>query len=241
MLYILDGWVKERSGRYVVFRDVHGVVRARSEERLHKAHEAADVIAPDGMPLVWTSKLLGFSNISRVCGPDMLLAACQHGETLGWKHYFYGGAPDVVETLVMNLKLKFPKMVVVGTYSPPFRELTAEENENDCERIRASQADLVWIGLGTPKQELWMNAYAHKCGGAILLGVGAAFDFHAGTIIRAPVWMRNFGLEWAHRLVHEPKRLWRRYLVLAPLFVMYATHEVVSSKLGRLLFGRRKR
>jgi N-acetylglucosaminyldiphosphoundecaprenol N-acetyl-beta-D-mannosaminyltransferase len=234
VLSVLEVWVREKSERYIVCRDVHGVIRARSDSRLHDIHENADIVTPDGMPLVWTAKLLGHTEISRVCGPDLLAAVCGHGVNLGWRHYFYGSAPDVVEKLVRNLKARFPGMKVVGTYSPPFRGLSPEEAELACRKIRSSQADFVWVGLGSPKQEFWMADNVRRCGGAVLVGVGAAFDFHAGTVKRAPNWMRSSGFEWAHRLFREPRRLWRRYLVLAPQFVLYASAEIASVKLAEL-------
>jgi N-acetylglucosaminyldiphosphoundecaprenol N-acetyl-beta-D-mannosaminyltransferase len=228
VLSVLEGWVREKSERYIVCRDVHGVIKARSDLRLHDIHENADIVAPDGMPLIWTAKLLGHTEISRVCGPDLLAAACGHGVELGWKHYFYGGAPDVVEKLARNLEARFPGMKVVGTYSPPFRGMFSEEIELACEEIRSSQADFVWVGLGSPKQEFWMADNVRRCGGAVLVSVGAAFDFHAGTVKRAPDWMRHSGLEWVYRLSQEPRRLWRRYLILAPRFVIYAGIEVAK-------------
>ena len=234
VLSVLEDWVREKSERYIVCRDVHGVIRARGDPHLHNIHERADIVAPDGMPLVWTAKLLGHTEISRVCGPDLLPAACGHGVNLGWRHYFYGGTPDVVEKLARALEARFPGMKVVGTYSPSFRSLSPEEAEVACRKIRSSQADFVWVGLGSPKQEFWMADNVRRCGGAVLVGVGAAFEFHAGTVKRAPDWMRSSGFEWAHRLIREPRRLWRRYLVLAPQFALYASAEIVGVKLAEL-------
>jgi N-acetylglucosaminyldiphosphoundecaprenol N-acetyl-beta-D-mannosaminyltransferase len=234
VLKTFERWITDRRGRYVVCRDVHGVIRARTDKSLQAIHERADIVTPDGVPLVWTAKLLGCRDIARVCGPDLLPAAAEHGIKLGWRHYFYGGTPEVVERLEQRLKSKFHKMNVVGRYSPPFRPATAYEDEQACERIRASGADLVWIGLGSPKQEFWMAENAHRCGGAVLVGIGAAFDLHAGTVTRAPEWMRESGLEWAYRLIKEPRRLWRRYFATAPQFVLYATTQVVLAKLAEL-------
>jgi N-acetylglucosaminyldiphosphoundecaprenol N-acetyl-beta-D-mannosaminyltransferase len=234
VLNTLERWIADRSGRYVVCRDVHGIILARRDERFREIHEGADLVTPDGMPLVWTAKLLGCREISRVCGPDLLPAAAGRGVGLGWKHYFYGSSPDVVEKLVRKLEARFPGMTVVGTYSPPFRASTAAEDGLACENIRGSGADLVWVGLGSPKQEVWMADNVGRCGGAVLVGVGAAFDFHAATVARAPDWMRRSGLEWAHRLIQSPRRLWRRYLVMAPQFVMYASAEIARVKLTEL-------
>jgi N-acetylglucosaminyldiphosphoundecaprenol N-acetyl-beta-D-mannosaminyltransferase len=237
VLETFERWITDRPGRYVVCRDVHGVIRARTDKSLQAIHERADIVAPDGVPLVWTAKLLGCRDIARVCGPDLLPAAAEHGIKLGWRHYFYGGAPEVVERLEHRLKSKFHDMNVVGRHSPPFRAATAEEDEQACERIRASGADLVWIGLGSPKQEFWMAENTHRCGGAVLVGIGAAFDFHAGTVARAPEWMRESGLEWAYRLIKEPRRLWRRYFATAPQFVLYASTQVALARLAGLSDG----
>ncbi len=234
VLAAIERWLSERSGRYIVCRDVPGVIRARTDSSLHAIHERAGFVTPDGAPLVWTAKLLGCRDVSRVCGPDLLSAAAERGVALGWKHYFYGSSPNVIENLTRELRAKFPGITVVGSYSPPFRTTTAEEDDLACERIRASGADLVWVGLGSPKQEYWMADNAQRCGGAVLIGIGAAFDFHAGTVTRAPSWMRERGLEWAYRLFQEPQRLWRRYLVLAPQFILYASVDVAKSNLTKL-------
>jgi N-acetylglucosaminyldiphosphoundecaprenol N-acetyl-beta-D-mannosaminyltransferase len=229
LLGIFEQWIADPRDRYVVFRDVHGVVAARNDVDLARAHKGADIVAPDGMPLVWALRALGAS-ASRVCGPDTLLAACEYGLSRGWKHYFYGGGSGVAERLVHELSLKCPGLNVVGIQSPPFRKLSAEEDEKACAEIRAAQPDLIWICLGTPKQEIWMSEHQGKCGGAIMLGVGAAFDFHARLVRRAPRWMQKTGLEWIFRLFTDPKRLWRRYLMMAPIFVALATWEVLHGR-----------
>lgn len=235
VLRLFERWVGDGRDHSVVFRDVHGVMRARNETQLRQAHEQADLVSPDGMPLVWVAKLAGVNEISRVCGPDLLILACQHGVSHGWRHYFYGGAPGVAETLAEMLVRQFPGMVVAGTQCPPFRPLTHEEDERACAAIRAAQPDFVWVGLGTPKQETWMAEHRGKCGGAILAGVGAAFDIHAGHIRRAPVWMQRSGLEWAYRFAQEPQRLWQRYLKLAPLFFVMALREVITNRVATIV------
>lgn len=233
VLMSMQGWVSEKVGRYIVCRDVHGVVRARNDPTLHASHEGADCVTPDGVPLVWTAKLLGCEEISRVCGPDLLIEALRWGLDRGWKHYFYGGSPEVTERLVRELERKVPGIIVVGSYSPPFVARTRAEDEIDCARIRASGADVVWVGLGCPKQEYWMANNARRCGGAVLVGIGAAFDFHAGTVARAPVWMRECGLEWAFRLSQEPSRLARRYLMSVPQFIVLALTDVIKQTVAK--------
>jgi N-acetylglucosaminyldiphosphoundecaprenol N-acetyl-beta-D-mannosaminyltransferase len=229
LLLLFEQWIAARQDRYVVFRDVHGVVAARSNQDLDLAHKGADIVAADGMPLVWILRAMGAS-ASRVCGPDTLPATCEYGLSRGWRHYFYGGAPGVAEKLVNKLSLKYPGLNVVGTQCPPYRQLAPQEDEQVCAKIREAQPDLIWVCLGTPKQEIWMSEHQGKCGGAIMLGVGAAFDFHAHLVRRAPRWMQRAGLEWAFRLLTDPKRLWRRYLVMAPAFAALATWEAIQRR-----------
>lgn len=227
VLALFESWVADRCDRSVVVRDVHGLMLAREDIKLWRAHEESELITPDGVPLVWVARMVGINGISRVCGPDLLPAACQHGLAFGWRHFFLGGKPGIAESLIERMVVKYPGISIAGFHSPPFRTLTEEEDELICAKIRASKADLVWVGLGTPKQEIWMLEHRGLCGGAIMLSVGAAFDFHAGSVSRAPKWMQYNGLEWIFRLVQEPKRLWRRYLVLAPTFVILALLELV--------------
>jgi N-acetylglucosaminyldiphosphoundecaprenol N-acetyl-beta-D-mannosaminyltransferase len=234
VLAIFETWLKDRSDRFVVFRDVHGVMRARRDPKLEVAHARADLVAPDGMPLVWFAKLAGVESISRVSGPDTLAAVCEYGLSRGWRHFFYGSSPKVSEQLIEVLKAKYPTIVICGSYSPPFSALTPEENRAIYARIAGTNPDFVWVGLGTPKQEIWMNEARGQLGGAILLGVGAAFDVHAGEIPRAPKWMQANGLEWLFRLVQEPARLWRRYLILAPQFIALASLQLTGELIGRI-------
>jgi N-acetylglucosaminyldiphosphoundecaprenol N-acetyl-beta-D-mannosaminyltransferase len=228
-----EQWVLDPEDRCVVLRDVHGVMLAHSDPRLDRAHQESDLIAPDGIPLVWAARLAGSRGISRVCGPDLLPTVCEHGLTRGWRHYFYGGAPGVAEMVADQLAARFPGLKIVGTQSPPFRPLTPEEDEAACAAIRAASPDFVWVGLGTPKQEIWTVEHRGKCGGAILLSVGAAFDFHAGLVSRAPLWMQRYGLEWSYRLAQEPKRLWKRYLILAPRFAVLSLLEIIKVRISR--------
>ena len=233
VLHLFKQWVIDRRDRYVVFRDVHGVMLARRNPALHRAHQESDLITPDGLPLVWAGRIAGFNEISRVCGPDLLLAVCEHGVPLGWRHYFYGGGRGVAKRLAKELAQKFPGIKIVGTQCPPFRPLTKSEDQRASALIQAARPDFVWVGLGTPKQEIWMMEHRGKCGGAILLGIGAAFDFCSGIKSRAPLSLQKYGFEWAYRLFQEPRRLWRRYLQFAPTFVVLATLELISTKILR--------
>jgi N-acetylglucosaminyldiphosphoundecaprenol N-acetyl-beta-D-mannosaminyltransferase len=216
-------WSNDARGRYICVRDVHGIMRARDDARLKRIHEEADLVTPDGMPLVMLGRLHG-KPVSRTCGPDLMEHVCAHSAKTGLKHYFYGGDEGVGETLKARFEERFPGIQIVGTESPPFRPATPEEDEATIKKIIESGADVVWVGLSTPKQEHWMRAHRDRLP-ATLIGVGAAYDFHSGRVQRAPVWMQRHALEWLHRLVSEPRRLWRRYLVMAPQFAVLALAE----------------
>lgn len=218
-LDIIEGWIAQGEKHYVCVRDVHGVVESQRDERLRQIHNAAGLVTPDGMPLVWISKLKGYKQVDRVYGPDLMLGLCRRSLTRGYRHFFYGGAGGVPERLASRLQRRFPGLDVAGTHSPPFRALTEEEDEAIVQRINASQADVVWVGLSTPKQEMWMADHRDRLEASVLLGVGAAFDFHAGLKRQAPRWIQRSGFEWLFRLLTEPRRLWRRYFVNNPLFL----------------------
>jgi len=218
-VYAIDGWITKREPHYICVSGVHGLMESQRDRELRDIHNAAGLVTPDGMPLVWLSRLLGFRHVDRVYGPDLMLATCAHSVEQTHRHFFYGGAPGVAEQLIQQLKARFPTLQVVGSYSPPFRSLTAEEDQAVVEQINAAQPDIVWVGISTPKQERWMAAHIGKVTAPVLIGVGAAFDFHAGLKKQAPYWMQRSGLEWCFRLLTEPRRLWRRYLVNNPSFV----------------------
>ena len=212
-----------RQGGYCIFRDINGVVGANDDPVLLRAHQNAMIVAPDGMPLVWLARLMGFRWVRRVYGPDFMLEFCRISEHAGLRHYFYGSTEAVVEKLASELHRLYPDLVICGAYSPPIRAIKDAANLEDVERIRAARADIVWVGLGTPKQELWMQANAPQLGHCILMGVGAAFDFHAKVKRQAPRWMQRSGLEWSFRLMSEPRRLGKRYCLGIPrLFLLLA-------------------
>lgn len=227
-LAVIDGWIAAGGQEFVCLRDVHGVMACQDDPELLEIHRRAGMVAPDGMPLVWLGRLRGHGAIGRVCGPDLLPALCRHSLARGYRHFFYGGGPGVAENLAERLRARFPGLEVAGTHTPPFRSLSAAEDAAVIGKIDESRADIVWVGLGTPKQERWMAAHLGRLEAPVMLGVGAAFDFHAGTVQRAPAWMQRSGLEWLFRLVSEPRRLWRRYLVLAPRFVVLVVLEMVG-------------
>jgi len=204
---------------YLTFTGVHGVMESQGCQDLIDIHNNAALTCPDGMPLVWAARYAGVAECSRVYGPDLMLAACSRSVDRGWRHFFYGGGDGVAEQLVAALSERYPGLVVAGTYTPPFRPLTVDEERDIAELINSSRADVVWVGLSTPKQERWMAAFRDRVDAPVLLGVGAAFDMHAGLLRQAPPWLQRSGLEWAYRLLREPRRLWRRYLSNNPRFV----------------------
>lgn len=218
-LETIDKWIESQEKQYICVTGVHGVIECQQDISLLQIHNNAGLVTPDGMPLVWLSKLYGFQHVSRVYGPDLMLAVCEHSVSLKYRHFFYGGNEGVPELLAEKLERRFPGLNVVGTYSPPFRPLTDEEESTIVQKINEARADIVWIGLSTPKQERWMAAHVEKLSVPVLIGVGAAFDFHAGIKQQAPLWMQRSGIEWLFRLLAEPKRLWRRYLINNPKFV----------------------
>jgi N-acetylglucosaminyldiphosphoundecaprenol N-acetyl-beta-D-mannosaminyltransferase len=211
--------ISERLGGYVIFRDINGIVLASRDQQILAAHRDAALVAPDGMPLVWLGRRLAPKEVSRVYGPDFLLEFCRRSTPLGVRHFFYGSTELVVQKLVSELKRQFPSLVVCGCYSPPFRSIKGSPWGDDLARIRAARPDIIWVGLGTPKQELWMHMHAAELPESVLLGVGAAFDFHSKTKPQAPRWLRQAGFEWLFRLLTEPRRLGRRYLIGIPQFI----------------------
>ena len=224
---LCDRWIqqKERTdqfrqpGRYICVTSVHGIMTARSNAAFRRILNQADLVTPDGMPVVWAMRSFGCSRQPRVYGPTLMLALCEQAARRRHRVFLYGTRPGTLKALRRNLLARFPELKIAGTYAPPFRQLTPAEDAQVTRRIRASEADLVFVGISTPKQEAWMSAHAAALPGVVMLGVGAAFDFHAGRLRQAPQWMQRNGLEWLYRLSMEPRRLWRRYLLHTPLFL----------------------
>lgn len=219
-LAIVERRLGDGGGGYVCFTNVHAVVTAISDGAFRRVTNQSFLSLADGKPIYWLARVAGSQGVGHVPGPNFMLQAldrCRHRA-----HYFYGSSPQTLETLVARLRQRSPGLDVRGTFSPPFRALSEAESLDHYARICASGAEFVWVGLGAPKQELWMAAAAPHVAPALLFGVGAAFDFHSGVAPRAPSWMRRSGLEWLFRLLSEPRRLWRRYLVTNSLFFWYA-------------------
>lgn len=212
-------WIRDGERHYVCVTGVHGVMESQRDPELLRIHNESGLTTPDGMPMVWASRRVGFHHVDRVYGPDLLLAFCATAAAEGWSSYFYGGKEGIAERLSDNLVERFPGLRVAGTHTPPFRPLTAEEDAAVVEDINASGADVVWVGLSTPKQERWMAAHRSRLRANALIGVGAAFDIHAGAVSQAPPLMQRSGTEWVYRLAMEPRRLARRYLTNNPRFV----------------------
>ncbi len=233
-LRTIGGWISSREPQYVCVTSVNGVIESQWDEELRSIHNAAGLVTPDGMPLVWLSRLMGYPCVERVYGPDLMLAVCERSAEQGCRHFFYGGAPGVAEKLVVRLQSRFPGLKVTGVYSPPFRPLTSEEDQALGERINAAGPDIVWVGISTPKQERWMVEHVGRISAPVLIGVGAAFDFHAGLKKQAPSWMQRSGLEWLFRLMTEPRRLWRRYLINNSWFLWLILLQALGREPGGL-------
>jgi N-acetylglucosaminyldiphosphoundecaprenol N-acetyl-beta-D-mannosaminyltransferase len=220
---IADAIAHRRKG-YVTVTGVHGVTEAQDDAEFRRILNGSFLCTPDGMPMVWMGKAAGHREMDRVYGPDLngpdlMELICKEGVARGWRHFFYGGATGVAEELKVKLIARFPGLQVVGTYTPPFRALNADEEALLKAQVAAARPDLFWVGLSTPKQERFMAAYLPKLDATIMLGVGAAFDFHAGKVKQAPRWIQRSGFEWAYRISQDPKRLWKRYARNNPLFV----------------------
>ena len=223
-------WVETGQQRYVNICTADTVVQCYDRPDMARIVMNAGMATTDGMPLVWMAKHFGFRESSRVYGPDLMLELCRLSEEKGYSHYFYGATDEVLEQLRTNLLGKFPKLKIAGMYSPPFRPLSDEEKDEVSARINEAKPDMVWCGLGTPKQDYWVAEFRPRLEAAAILAVGAAFNFHAGHVRQAPRWMMKNGLEWLFRLLVEPKRLWRRYIIGNPRFVFQTFKQVIRAR-----------
>jgi len=234
VIAVMQDWIARRDAcRYVAVTGMHGITEAQHDQQFNQVLNAAGLVVPDGYPLVWIGRRRGLSHLKRrVYGPELMASFCEVTAKHGYRHFFYGGAPGVAEDLAARFAARYPGMIAVGTYCPPYRALTPKEDAAVVAQIEQSRADVVWVGLSTPKQERWMFEHRTRLRVPVLVGVGAAFDFHTQRLAQAPEWMRENGLEWFFRLVREPKRLWRRYLIYGSEFVYLAALE--SLRLSRL-------
>lgn len=222
----VGAWSRERRGRVVCICNAHSVVTARQDTAFAQVLRQAELCAPDGAPVAWMLRRLGHAGQPRINGPDLMWRCCAWAAEQGQSIYLLGGTDSTLVLLRTRLQQAFPGLHIAGAWAPPFRALTPQEDAAAVTAINASGAGMVWVGLGCPKQELWMHAHRERIH-AVMLGVGAAFDYHAGTVRRAPLWAQRAGLEWLHRLLSEPRRLWRRYLVTNTLFIAAAARQLL--------------
>jgi N-acetylglucosaminyldiphosphoundecaprenol N-acetyl-beta-D-mannosaminyltransferase len=229
----MDEVVARRARTSLTAAAVHLVMVAEEDEGTRDAVEGA-VAVPDGQPLVWAMRALGHSEASRVYGPELMARYCERSAKTGVTMFLYGGRNQgALVQLALNLRRRFPGLRIVGGYSPPFRPLTDEEERWVADEINRSRADVVWVGTGQPKQEKWMRRMRDRLDAPLLVGVGAAFDFHAGLVPQAPQWMQDTGLEWTYRLAHEPRRLWRRYARYNPRFIFAFARQYLRRATAR--------
>jgi N-acetylglucosaminyldiphosphoundecaprenol N-acetyl-beta-D-mannosaminyltransferase len=213
-------WIHTGERHYVCVTNVHTVIECQHDAELRRIHNASGLTTPDGMPIVWCAKHAGAKGVTRVYGPDLMYALSKPLSAAGRSVFLYGTTTRTLELLAARLTSDFPRLRIAGSYAPPFRALTPAEDAEVVRMINDSDADVVWVGLGAVKQEYWMAEHVGILRAHALIGVGAAFDFHAGVVKQAPLWMQRNGLEWFYRLCREPRRLWRRYLRTNPAFVV---------------------
>jgi N-acetylglucosaminyldiphosphoundecaprenol N-acetyl-beta-D-mannosaminyltransferase len=231
-LATFDRWIAAGARHYVCVADVHSIMQGRWQPSQRAILNNAGMVTPDGMPLVWLCRAAFGPSVSRVYGPDLLIAACKHSIGRGYRHFFYGGDHGVGEKLGDILQKRFPGLEVSGSYAPPFRPLSPSEEDEVVAMINANKPHFVWVGLSTPKQEHWMAKMRDRLDPPLLVGIGAAFDFHAGTKPQAPHFVQRSGFEWLFRLMTEPRRLWPRYRKVIPGFIA----RIVLQKTGLVRF-----
>jgi N-acetylglucosaminyldiphosphoundecaprenol N-acetyl-beta-D-mannosaminyltransferase len=219
---------------YVCVTGVHGIMEAQSDEAFRDILNRSFLTTPDGMPTVWLGRIHGFKDMNRVYGPDYMANLCERSVARGYKHFLYGGKPGVAEELRSELTRRFPGLQIVGTYTPPFRPLNSDEENALRSQLETSQADVLWCGLSTPKQERFISSYYDRMPVKLMVGVGAAFDLLSGNLDEAPDWMKRSGLQWLYRLIKEPRRLWRRYLLNNPKFAWLTLLQLTGIRGFRL-------
>lgn len=215
---------------YVCVTGIHGVMVAQEDSEFKRILNGSLINTPDGMPTVWVGRLQGFSRMRRVFGPEFMEKMCELSIKRSYTHFLYGGAPGVGEELGANLSRRFPGLRIVGSYTPPFRALNPSEQEQLISQVCQLQPDIIWVGLSTPKQERFMAEFLPLLDTRLMIGVGAAFDFHTGKIKDAPEWIKQSGLQWLHRLIQEPRRLWKRYLLNNPRFLWNITFQLLGAR-----------
>lgn len=232
-LAVLESWIARRERQYVILMGAHGVVEAQDDPELRAIAGGAGLVTNDGMPNVWLGRLKGHKGVEKVYAPDIMNAAYEHGLAAGWRHFLYGGGPGVAERLRARLEERFPGIRIVGAATPPFGEPGDLDIATTVEEIDASRAEIVWVGLGCPKQDRWMARFRPFLEAPVLVGVGAGFDFLSGVKPLAPRWIQRSGFEWLFRALSEPRRLGPRYAVVIPRYLL-----LVAKELGRNMRGR---
>ena len=227
----IERWRKQGQCHYVTITNPHSVLMCHRDNLMSQATAEADLVLPDGIGIVLAARLLGYPHNGRATGPTLMLKLCDWGREKGYRHFFYGGAKGVADTLAERFTQDYPGLKVVGTYCPPFRPLSEQEDREIIDHINAAKPDIVWVGLGAPKQEKWMANHLGKIKATAMIGVGAAFDFHSGNVKWAPGWIRRIGMEWAYRLALEPKRMWRRNLD-SPIFLTKVLYQRLAMTLS---------
>lgn len=224
-------WIENKIKIYVCVAPVSTIIDCQDSAPYRDIVNAAGLVTPDGMPLVWLGRAKGHRDLERTYGPDLMLALCDYSQQRGYKHYFYGGTSVSLQRLSLRLKTQFPDLKILGAYAPGRLEINAMEEDEVIRQINALQPDILWIGLGSPKQDYWMARHRGKLDVPVLIGSGAAFDFLSGTKPQAPRWMQRSGLEWLFRLGCEPRRLWRRYLIGNSRFVFLLLRELFGARI----------
>lgn len=228
----IGAWIKQRLRTYVCVAPVATIMDCQRDEAYRQVVNNAGMVTPDGMPVVWLGQRQGHDVLARTYGPDLMLSLCEHGQDYGYRHYFYGGTEATNIKLMDELTKRFAQIKIVGHYAPPFRPVHSQEEKEILDQINDVTPDILWVGLGAPKQDFWMAQHRDQLQAPIMIGVGAAFDFIAGEKKQAPRWMQRSGLEWLFRLGCEPRRLWRRYLLGNAHFILLCIRAYVRHKFG---------
>jgi N-acetylglucosaminyldiphosphoundecaprenol N-acetyl-beta-D-mannosaminyltransferase len=230
-IWTIEQWRRCGRREMVMIHNPNAVMLCRCDPGMAQVTDESGLVVPDGVGIILASRILGYPHHGRVTGPTLLLKLCDWGRRFGYRHYFFGGKEGVADLLAARLREMYPGLIVAGTYCPPFRPMTAQEDRQVVEQINAARPDILWVGLGCPKQEKWMLAHKGRIDAAATIGVGAAFDFHSDQVKWAPFWIRRLGLEWAFRLLCDPRRLWRRNLL---------SFYFLLAVLGQRIMGRRR-
>lgn len=227
---LFDEWIRKKSSNQVCVSNVHTSMIAQEDKVYRQILEEAALNTIDGQPLIWVAKLIGYKEVQRIAGPDLFIKVCENSYSRKYRHFFYGGASDVPEKLKRAIEKEFRGIQIVGTYSPPFRTLTDVEEDEVVRMINHAKPDFLWVGLGAPKQDIFIYEHLDRINVPVQIGIGAAFEFYSGGINRAPVWIQKAGFEWLHRLMLEPRRLWRRYLIYNTKFILKIFPEIIKKR-----------